>query len=92
MGDEVLFALGHSGDADDMADGLRVDYFFAEEGGYDGDDVAAGFESAAADLAHQAEVAAAIEQRMSAKGYLPAQFVGGKGYLLVARLRRAAKD
>lgn len=92
VGDEVLLALGHTADADDLADLLRVDDLFAEEGGYDGDDGAASFECAAADVSHQAEVAAAVEQRVAAKGYLPTQFTGGNGYLFVARLRRAAKN
>lgn len=60
VGDEVLLALGHTADADDLADLLRVDNIFAEEGGYDGNDGAASFEGAAADFAHQTEVAAAI--------------------------------
>lgn len=92
VGDEVLLALGHTADADDLADLLRVDNLFAEEGGYDGNDGAASFEGAAADVSHQAEVAAAIEQRVAAKGYLPTQFTGGNCYLFVARLRRAAED
>lgn len=90
--DEVLLTLGHTADTDDLADLLRVDDLFAEECGYDGNDGAACFEGAAAYFAHQAEVAAAVEQRVAAKGYLPAQFAGAGGYLLVARLRRAAKD
>lgn len=66
VGDEVLLTLGHTADADDLADLLRVDNLFAEEGGYDGDDGAACFEGAAADVSHQAEVAAAVEQRVAA--------------------------
>ena len=92
VGDEVLLALGHTADADDLADLLRVDDLFAEEGGYYGNDGAASFECAAADLTHQAKVAAAIEQRVAAKGYMPTQFTGGNRYLFVARLRRAAED
>ena len=61
MGDEVFLAFGHTADADDLADLLRVDDLFAEEGGYDGNDGAASFECATADLTHQAEVAAAVE-------------------------------
>lgn len=89
---DALLALGHAADADELGDALRVDDVVAEEVGDDADDAASLLQRRAADHAHEAEVASAIDESVPLLGDTAAKGGGGLDDFLVVRQRRAAED
>ena len=79
-------------DADELADGLRVDDVVAEEGGDDAHHAAAFLQGRAAHGAHQSQIAAAVEQRVAAAGDGAAELPRGLCDLFAVRERRPAED
>ena len=92
VGDEVFLALGEGADADELADGLRVDDVVAEEGGDDAHHAAALLQGRAARDAHQSQIATTVEQRVAAAGDGAAELPRGLGDLFAVRERRPAED
>lgn len=89
---DALFALGHAADTDELGDALRVDDVVAEKVGDDADDAASLLQRGAADHAHEAEVASAIDEGVSLPSDAATEGGGGLDDFLVARQRRAAED